>query len=126
MAFVHGLVAALYALLGVVLARAWGVQAWGGWFALLIITSPMLSAVFCKMHIHGRLWLRLLAVPLFSHGSVGVMRRQVLAVMASAGVSLTVHLAAVPTLGLGRSCRMAVPRELEPFSEFAAPNDLRD
>ena len=107
MAFVHGLVAASYALLGVVLARAWRVQAWGGWFALLIITSPMLRGFLQNAHTRQAL-AALLAVPLFLT-AVGVMRRQVLAVMASAGVSLTVHLAAVPTLGLA-VLPMALPQ----------------
>ena len=50
MGLAHGLVAASYALLGVGLARAWRVQAWGGWFALLIVTSPMLRAFLQNAH----------------------------------------------------------------------------
>lgn len=50
MGLAHGLVAASYALLGVGLARAWRVQAWGGWFALLIVTSPMPRAFLQNAH----------------------------------------------------------------------------
>ena len=98
MALVHGLVAALYAWLGVSLARAWRVRAWGGWFALLIVTSPMLRGFLQNAHTRQAL-AALLAVPLFLT-SAGLLRRRGLAVVASAGVALTVHLAAVPTLGL--------------------------
>ena len=98
MAFVHGLVAASYALLGVGLASAWRVRAWGGWFALLIITSPMLRGFLQNAHTR-QAFAALLAVPLFL-ATAGLLRRRGVAVMASAGVALTVHLSAVPTLGL--------------------------
>ena len=107
MAFVHGLVAASYALLGVGLARAWRVQAWGGWFALLIVTSPMLRGFLQNAHTRQAL-AALLAVPLFLT-TAGLLRRRVLAVIASGGVALTVHLAAVPTLGLA-VLPMALPQ----------------
>ena len=107
MAFVHGLVAASYALLGVGLARAWNVQAWGGWFALLIVTSPMLRGFLQNAHTRQAL-AALLAVPLFL-ATVGLLHRRALAVIASGGVALTVHLAAVPTLGLA-VLPMALPQ----------------
>lgn len=110
MAFVHGLVAASYALLGIGLASAWRVRAWGGWFALLIITSPMLRGFLQNAHTRQAL-AALLAVPLFLT-SAGVLRRRGVAMMASAGVALTVHLSAVPTLGLA-ILPLAVPRERE-------------
>ena len=110
MALVHGLVVALYALLGVGLARAWRVRAWGGWFALLIITSPMLRGFLQNAHTRQAL-AALLAVPLFL-ASTGVLRRWGVATMASAGVALTVHLSAVPTLGLA-VLPLAVPPATE-------------
>jgi hypothetical protein len=110
MALVHGLVVALYALLGVGLARAWRVRAWGGWFALLIITSPMLRGFLQNAHTRQAL-AALLAVPLFLT-SAGVLRRRGVAMMASAGVALTVHLSAVPTLGLA-VLPLAVPPATE-------------
>ena len=116
MAFVHGLVAASYALLGVGLARAWNVQAWGGWFALLIVTSPMLRGFLQNAHTRQAL-AALLAVPLFLT-TVGLLRRRTLAVLASGGVALTVHLAAVPTLGLA-VLPMALP-QARPIRGFSS------
>ena len=110
MAFVHGLVAASYALLGVGLASAWRVRAWGGWFALLIITSPMLRGFLQNAHTR-QAFAALLAVPLFLT-TAGLLRRRGITVMAAAGVALTVHLSAVPTLGLA-VLPLAVTRERE-------------
>lgn len=42
MAAVHGLVAAGYGLLGLLLARHWQRPAWGGWWCLFLTASPLL------------------------------------------------------------------------------------
>ncbi len=50
MAAVHGLVAAGYAAAPLLMARAWGVPAWGGWWSLLICCSPMLRGFMQNAH----------------------------------------------------------------------------
>ena len=50
MSLVHGLVAAGYAAAPMLLARAWGAAAWGGWWALVISCSPMLRGFLQNAH----------------------------------------------------------------------------
>ena len=50
MAALHGLVAAGFAAAPALLARAWGVPAWAGWWALLITCSPMLRGFLQNAH----------------------------------------------------------------------------
>ncbi|MCP9819276.1 hypothetical protein KBZ18_07195 [Synechococcus sp. Cruz-9H2] len=50
MAAVHGLVVAGYAAAPLLMARAWGVPAWGGWWSLLICCSPMLRGFMQNAH----------------------------------------------------------------------------
>jgi len=50
MSLIHGLVAAGYAAAPILLARAWGVRGWAGWWALLILCSPMLRGFLQNAH----------------------------------------------------------------------------
>ena len=42
LAFIHGLVSAGFALIPLLLARHWRRPHWGGWWALLVVWSPLL------------------------------------------------------------------------------------
>ena len=66
MAAVQGLVASGYAALSIWLATVWGVRQWAGWWALLILCSPMLRGFMQNAHTRQALAVLLLA-PLFLH-----------------------------------------------------------
>lgn len=66
MAAVQGLVASGYAAVPILLAAAWGVRQWAGWWSLLIIGSPMLRGFLQNAHTRQALAV-LLLVPLFLH-----------------------------------------------------------
>ena len=55
MAAVHGILVAAYVSVAVFLARSWRQQAWAGWWALLLVSSPMLRGFF-RMPIHVKRW----------------------------------------------------------------------
>ena len=63
MAALQGLVAAGYASVPLLLSRAWGLSAWGGWWALLIVCSP-LQRSFLQNGITRQALAVLLLVPL--------------------------------------------------------------
>lgn len=63
MALVHGLVAAGYAAAPLLLARAWGVRAWAGWWSLLVVCSPLLRN-FLQNGVSRQALLTLLLLPL--------------------------------------------------------------
>lgn len=66
MAFFHGLVVSGYAAAAILLARIWGARAWAGWWALLILCSPMLRGFLQNAHSRQALAV-LLLLPLFLH-----------------------------------------------------------
>lgn len=68
MSLAHGLVAAGYAAAPIVLARAWGARAWGGWWALFITCSPMLRGFLQNAHSRQALSV-LLLLPLLLHAA---------------------------------------------------------
>ena len=96
MASVHGLLVAAYASVAIVLARSWRQQAWAGWWALLLISSPMLRGFFQNAHSRQAL-ASLLAVPLLLW-SLRVIRWHPRFILGAAGLALGTHLSAAPTL----------------------------
>ncbi len=98
MAAVQGLIVAGFAAVPVLLSRGWNLQAWAGWWLLLLCTSPMLRGFFQNSH-SRQAFATLLAVPLFLW-AMGVIRGKALYVMGSALLSVVVHLTALPTLVL--------------------------
>ena len=96
MAAVHGILVAAYASVAVVLARCWRQQAWAGWWALLLVSSPMLRGFFQNAHSRQAL-ASLLAVPLLLW-SLRLIRWKPGLILGAAGLALGVHLSAAPTL----------------------------
>ena len=96
MAAVHGILVAAYASVVVVLARSWRQQAWAGWWALLLVSSPMLRGFFQNAHSRQAL-ASLLAVPLLLW-SLRVIRWHPRFILGAAGLALGTHLSAAPTL----------------------------
>jgi len=64
MAAVQGMVAAGFAAAPLLLARRWGVPAWGGWWSLLIVCSPLLRGFLQNSHTRQALAV-LLLLPVF-------------------------------------------------------------
>ena len=94
MATIHGLVATCFAALAISLSRWWRVPAWGGWWALLLLTSPFLRG-FLQNAQTRQAWTVLLIVPLFLSVS-GFLKLRILPVMTSAALALFSHLTALP------------------------------
>ncbi|MEB3242557.1 MAG: hypothetical protein VKO44_02880 [Cyanobacteriota bacterium] len=88
MAFVHGLVATACAGTAIALARLWGVPAWAGWWALLLISSPLLRS-FLQNGITRQALSTLLVVPLFLRLSGLVPLRNPLVALGVGGSVLT-------------------------------------
>ena len=88
MAFVHGLVASAYAGSAIALARLWGVPAWAGWWALLLIGSPLLRS-FLQNGITRQAFSTLLLLPLFLRLSGLVPVRKPLVALGVGGAALT-------------------------------------
>lgn len=88
MAFVHGLVASAYAGAAIALARLWGVPAWAGWWALLLIGSPLLRS-FLQNGITRQAFSTLLLLPLFLRLSGLVPVRKPLVALGVGGAVLT-------------------------------------
>lgn len=101
MSAVHGLVVAAFALIPVLLAKSWRLQAWAGWWALLLVSSPMLRGFFQNAHSRQAL-ATLLAMPLLLW-SLKVIRWRPWLILGAACLSLGVHLTALPTLLLAAS-----------------------
>ena len=120
MALVHGLVVAGYAAAPLLLAHLWRVRAWGGWWSLLIVCSPLLRN-FLQNGVSRQALMTLLLLPLLLWAShLARIRRAPLAL--ATGLAATVHttfpltlvLAVVPRLLAVRSVlrlhwRMVVP-----------------
>ena len=96
MAAVHGILVAGYAWVTMVLARSWRQQAWAGWWALLLVSSPMLRGFFQNAHSRQAL-ASLLAVPLL-FWSLRLIRWKPGLILGAAGLALGMHVSAAPTL----------------------------
>ena len=99
MAAIHGLVATAFAALAISLSRCWRVPAWGGWWALLLLTSPLLRGFLQNAHTR-QAWALLLVVPLFLNVS-GFLEIRIFPVIISTALALFSHLTAIPMLVLG-------------------------
>ena len=99
MAAIHGLVATAFAALAISLSRCWRVPAWGGWWALLLLTSPLLRGFLQNAHTR-QAWALLLVVPLFLNVS-GFLKLRIFPVIIPATLALFSHLTALPMLVLG-------------------------
>ena len=98
MAAIHGLVATCFSALVIFLARCWRVPGWGGWWALLLLTSPFLRG-FLQNAQTRQAWTVLLIVPLYLSIS-GFLKLRILPVIASTALALFSHLTALPMLFL--------------------------
>jgi hypothetical protein len=112
MAAVQGLTAAAFAGVGLVLARAWARPAWGGWWALLITTSPLLRGFLQNAHTRQAL-ATLLALPLMLW-MARLLRPPRPAALAAAAFSLLVHMSAPVNLLLAVAPRPLLPRRPTP------------
>ncbi|WP_155728148.1 hypothetical protein [Prochlorococcus marinus] len=98
MAAIHGLVATFFAAWAIFLSRCWQLPGWGGWWALLLLTSPFLRGFLQNAHTR-QAWALLLVVPLFLRVS-GFLEIRILPVFSSAALALFSHLTALPMLAL--------------------------
>lgn len=99
MAAIHGLVATAFAALAIFLSRCWRVPAWGGWWALLLLTSPLLRGFLQNAHTR-QAWAALLIVPLFLSAS-GLLKLRIFPVLISTALALFSHLTALPMIFFG-------------------------
>lgn len=89
MAAVAGLVAAGYAAVPLLLARRWGMEAWGGAWALLLVCSPLLRS-FLQNGISRQALAVLLLAPLLL-AALGLLRRGRLWIALSTGLAALTH-----------------------------------
>ncbi|MFN9646313.1 MAG: hypothetical protein ACK6BG_14600 [Cyanobacteriota bacterium] len=117
MALVHGLVACAYGATLLRLAHLWRVAAWGGWWALFLLCSPLLRS-FLQNGITRQALSTLLLLPLFLRLAGLQPVRKPLVALSAAGAALshttfpfTLALALSPLLvGSGVSRVLASPR----------------
>ncbi|MFL0753089.1 MAG: hypothetical protein AB8B41_06940 [Prochlorococcus sp.] len=112
MAAIHGLVATFFSALVIFLSRCWRVPGWGGWWALLLLTSPFLRGFLQNAHTR-QAWAVLLVVPLFLRAS-GFLEIRILPVLSSAALALFSHLTAFPMLILA-----SIPASWQCIGSFA-------
>lgn len=109
MALVHGLVAGAYALMAILLARRWGARAWAGWWALLVVFSPLLRT-FLQNGVSRQALMTLLLVPLLLWaGRLAPVRRGWVA--AATIVAAGIHTTFVPTAVLALAPRLLAGRD---------------
>lgn len=101
MAAVQGLVATGFAAAPLFLARRWGVPAWGGWWSLLIICSPLLRGFLQNSHSRQALSV-LLLLPLFLWAA-RLVRLGRFKVLLTCVLSAMVHTTFPANLALGMS-----------------------
>jgi hypothetical protein len=89
MALVHGLVVAGYAAAPLLLARHWRVPAWGGWWSLLIVCSPLLRN-FLQNGVSRQALMTLLLLPLLLW-SARLFRPGGWSLALATGAAATVH-----------------------------------
>lgn len=112
MALVHGLVAAGYATVPILLACRWQARAWAGWWSLLLLFSPLLRN-FLQNGVSRQALMTLLLVPLLLWaGRLAPVRRPLLA-------AATLTAAAVHTSFAGTALLALAPRALA--SRSSAP-----
>ena len=100
MALVHGLVAAGYASAPILLARLWGARAWAGWWALLVVFSPLLRN-FLQNGVSRQALMTLLLVPLLLWaGRLAPVRRLPLAAATLAAATVHTSFAGAALLAL--------------------------
>ncbi len=110
MALVHGLVVAGYAAAPVLLARHWRVRAWGGWWSLLVVCSPLLRN-FLQNGVSRQALLTLLLLPLLLWASrLARIGRWSLGL--ATGLAATVHTSFPLTLALALAPRLVTARSL--------------
>ncbi len=114
MAAIHGLVATSFAALAISLSRCWRVPAWGGWWALLLLTSPFLRGFLQNAHTR-QAWALLLIVPLFL-SVAGFLKLRIFPVLTSAVLALFSHLTVFPMLFLASA--PASWQSLDPFRKL--------
>ena len=118
MALVHGLVAAGYASAPILLARLWGARAWAGWWALLVVFSPLLRN-FLQNGVSRQALMTLLLLPLLLWaGRLAPVGRWVLA--AATLAAATVHTSFVGTALLALAPRVLAPGGLAPGGQGRA------
>jgi len=116
MALVHGLVAGGYAAMALQLARRWGAWVWGGWWALLVVFSPLLRN-FLQNGVSRQALMTLLLVPLLLWaGRLAPVQRIRVAVAGIAAAGIHTTFAATAVLAL-------VPRLLSGATPDGRPRD---
>jgi hypothetical protein len=110
MALVHGLVVAGYAAAPLLLARHWRVRAWGGWWSLLVVCSPLLRN-FLQNGVSRQALLTLLLLPLLLWAArLARLGRWSLGL--ATGLAATVHTSFPLTLALTLAPRLVTARSL--------------
>jgi hypothetical protein len=108
MASVHGITAAAYGAVGLALSRTWSRPAWGGWWALLITTSPLLRGFLQNAHTRQAL-ATLLMLPLMLR-MARLVRVRMPPMLMAVGASFLMHGTALATLILAIAPRSVLPR----------------
>ena len=110
MALVHGLVVAGYAAAPLLLARQWRAWAWGGWWSLLVVCSPLLRN-FLQNGVSRQALMTLLLLPLLLWASrLARVGRWPLAL--ATGLAATVHTSFPLSLALALAPRLLAARTL--------------
>ncbi|MFZ0406541.1 MAG: hypothetical protein WAM11_00290 [Cyanobium sp.] len=110
MSMVQGLVVAGYAAAPLLLARLWQARAWGGWWSLLIVCSPLLRN-FLQNGVSRQALMTLLLLPLLLWAArLARIRRWPLAL--ATGLAATVHTSFPLTLVLALVPRLLAVRSV--------------
>ena len=110
MASVHGIIAASYGSVGLFLAHQWRIPAWGGWWALLITTSPTLRGFLQNAHSRQAL-ATLLALPLMLY-LADLMRIRLWLLLSASLLAPLVHNTALLSLLFGALNALPWPRAI--------------
>lgn len=122
MALVHGLVAAGYASAPILLARLWGARAWAGWWALLVVFSPLLRNVL-QNGVSRQALMTLLLVPLLLWaGRLAPVRRPALAAATLMAATLHTSFAGMALLALAPRALAGPPPRKGPDPQPPAPS----
>ncbi len=110
MALVHGLVVAGYGAAPLLLARQWRAWAWGGWWSLLVVCSPLLRN-FLQNGVSRQALMTLLLLPLLLWAArLARIGRWPLAL--ATGLAATVHTSFPLTLALALVPRLLAVRSM--------------
>jgi hypothetical protein len=110
MALVHGLVAGGFAAAPILLARQWRAPVWAGWWALLLVCSPLLRGFLQNSHTRQALAALLLLPLMLAAGRLARLNGRATALLALAAT--TMHTTFPVTLLLSLLPRALVPRAL--------------